>query len=189
MFFVKRVFFALLGVLGTLLLDADPAYGLSKEEAVKKCEARITALEQQAYRCSDTIPENFYKSVLADLKGLVDELKKSEEPPKIMSCYTTCQEGLTAMEWLLNRYGKQAKSEAKSEPAPLVKENASKPEVVPAPIAPPVTVQKATLKKKVIVKPNILKVNKKLRIKKSKSVPLKARHKTTKSRKNTARAA
>ena len=193
MFLFKRVFFTLLGVLGTLLLDADPAYGLSKEEAIKKCEGRITALEQQKNRCDDKIAV-VYMQVLEDLKGLLTDLKKSEEPPKIMSLYTTCQEGLTAMEWIVSRYGKSAKIETVTMP-PVVansaptdnKAMATNP--APAETQSPATARKANFKKKVGSNLNVLKVKKKIRVKKSKSALVRARHKASKTHRNRAKTA
>ncbi len=203
MFLFKRVFFTLLGVLGTLLLDADPAYGLSKEEAIKKCEGRITALEQQKNRCDDKIAV-VYMQVLEDLKGLLTDLKKSEEPPKIMSLYTTCQEGLTAMEWIVSRYGKSAKIEtvtmppvvANSAPTKAMATNpaptdnkAMATNPAPAETQSPATARKANFKKKVGSNLNVLKVKKKIRVKKSKSALVRARHKASKTHRNRARTA
>ncbi len=191
MFLFKRIFFALLGALGALFLDADPAHGLSKDEAVKKCEARITVLEQQKDRFGDKIA-GIFGLALDDFKKMLTQLKASEDPPQIMSLYTTCQEGLTAVEWILNRYGKPSKVD--SSQAPLVVNNAS--EIEQKRVAgdtakktvtqqPPVAIQKAKGKKKVFSKPrSIVRVNKK-NMRKSKTATLKTKHRASKVSRNT----
>jgi hypothetical protein len=195
MFLLKRVFLTLLGALGTLFLDADPAYGLSKEEALKRCDARIAALEQQKDRFGDKIA-GAYTLTLEDLKKLVSKLRESQEPPEIMTLYTTCQDGLGAIEWILDRYGKPPVKIETISNSSVASGNTPKTEIKPTGavtqttiiVQPPLETVKKHKKRKTL-KPSVLKTNKKTVTKKKKLAPIKAKLSANKVSRNIGKAA
>lgn len=107
--FTKRVLAIFGGVLFTLLFDAEPAHGVDKVAAIKNCENGLKSLEQQKCRLVTDIKGAYGKTV-QDINEMIVRLKASNEPQIILSLSKDCQDGLSAIDWLISRYGKPIKA-------------------------------------------------------------------------------
>ncbi|MBY0280838.1 MAG: hypothetical protein K2W94_01635 [Alphaproteobacteria bacterium] len=107
--FTKRVLVLFGAALLTLVCDAEPAHGMDKVAATKNCENGLKSLEQQKCRLVKEISGAYGKTV-QDINGLIVKLKAANEPQIILSLSKDCQDGLAAIDWLITRYGKPART-------------------------------------------------------------------------------
>jgi hypothetical protein len=105
----KRVLALFVAALFTLIFDAEPAYGVDKAAAVKNCENGLKSLEQQRCRLVNEI-KGAYGRTIQDVRDLIIKLKLANEPQIILSLSKDCQDGLSAIDWLITRYGKSVKT-------------------------------------------------------------------------------
>lgn len=105
----KRVLAIFAAALFTLIFDAEPAHGMDKVAATKNCENGLKSLEQQKCRLVREISGAYGKTV-QDINELIIKLKAANEPQIILSLSKDCQDGLSAIDWLISRYGKPAKT-------------------------------------------------------------------------------
>jgi len=108
LFVTKRLLVILGGAIFTLLFDANPVHGLDRETSVKSCKNGLKALEQQKYR---VVPEirGAYNRTVEDLKNVIAKMKERNDPITALALSKECQDGLSAADWLINRYGKPSK--------------------------------------------------------------------------------
>jgi hypothetical protein len=101
---LSRLFFWISAL--SFLFDADPLYGMSKDQAIGRCRERLTAMVSK----SDLLPDNHNKTCFFDAsrraEATLTKLQQSSTPAEIYELSSKCHGALRTMEWLISEYGK-----------------------------------------------------------------------------------
>ena len=96
---------------GISLFNVTDVFSLTKHEAVQRCEIALKDLHhKEGMTSSNGALKSIYKVVLTDGEKTLNLLRASTTPEEMAQQYNDLQQGIQALNWIVDRFGMHADS-------------------------------------------------------------------------------
>ncbi len=83
------------------------AFSMSHNEAIQRCETRVSLLKGQSERLMDDSFRGSLKKIMDDMAQTLQKLRGAKTAQEIFALSNDCHNGARSAEWIVERYGKQ----------------------------------------------------------------------------------